>query len=264
MIKYKKVREIGKGSFGRVFLVQEKKKRELFCMKTMYKWKKFIKGTMRDYFRTEVEAMKKMNHKNVIKYVEHFQTKNYFCIVMEYAKDGDMFDLTSSKMISEEMVREFFWQIINGVEHIHSMGYFHRDLKLENILLHNGVIKICDFGLAAKTNNKEKIKGSVGTTDYVSPQVISRQPYDGVKNDIWSLGVILFIMCSILYPFGNNIPLKMISRKIKYSVPSMNLMKFHDMNLDFLVKNMLEKKEKKRISFKKIKENTWLNNQRSP
>jgi len=263
MTKYRMVKQIGKGTFGRVYLVREEKTKELFCMKAMNKWKKITKGSMREIFSTEVEALKKMNHKNVIKYVDHFETKNHFYIVMEYAKDGELFNLAASKRISEKEARDLFLQIIYGVKHIHKMGYFHRDLKLENILLDDSVVKICDFGLAAKKNGKEKAKGDVGSPNYASPQVINDQPYDGVKNDIWNLGVILFVLCSGKYPFGNDLPIKELFRVILKKDPPLYMMRFVDVDLDMLVKDLLEKNEKNRILFERIKENTWLNKQGS-
>ena len=241
----------------------------------------------------EAVIMKKLFHPNVISFKDVFKdTKlDYFYIVMEYADDGDLNKkirqqkqkISKEKYFPEEKILKYFYQICKGIEYIHSKNVIHRDIKSQNIFLtKNGTIKIGDFGIAkALTKTNSNAMTVIGTPYYFSPEIINGEPYN-YKTDIWSLGVVLYEMCSLKLPFDSN-NIAQLSIKIlrgnydpipyKYSKEMHNLIR-RMLNVDQnkrpdikeviqcpLLQNMNLNKEKNRAN-KKMK-NLSNNNQKS-
>ena len=125
---------------------------------------------------------------------------------MEYCEKGELFNyIVENKRLEEEETSIFFYQLINGLEYIHSKNICHRDLKPENLLLtKNKIIKIIDFGLSHKLNNNLLLT-KCGSLSYASPELITRKCYDGIKNDIWCCGIILYSMITYINFFINRI-----------------------------------------------------------
>lgn len=108
---------------------------------------------------------------------------------MEFAKDGTLLDLLNENgSFDEEQARIIFRQIIEGVAYAHIRGFIHRDIKLENIFLHEGQVKIGDWGFACVVTNRLQ-HASVGTLDYCSPEIVNGRPYRGPEVDVWSVSV---------------------------------------------------------------------------
>ncbi len=192
---------IGEGNFGKVKLAIFNPTGEEFAVKVLNKKK--IKEKMNNVFFNENEIIKKFNHINVI-YVYQLieQSENYY-IVMEYCSKGELFDyIVNHKRLSEEEASIFFYQLINGLEHIHKKKVAHRDLKPENLLLtKNNILKIIDFGLSHIITNNNLLSTKCGSPSYASPEIITRKYYDGFKTDIWCCGIILFAMLCGYLPF---------------------------------------------------------------
>lgn len=161
-------------------------------------------------FQREMDIASKLRHPNVIELVDVVAWQNYVCLVMEYASGGELFQVISdSGAMSEDMARGYFLQILSAVEYCHSCGVCHRDLKLENILLSeqgSQLVKITDFGMSKDIEQHSIPKTKrVGTASYMAPEVSMAgvaTPYDGTAADVWSLGVILYVLVCCDYPFG--------------------------------------------------------------
>ena len=194
-------KEIGEGNFGKVKLAEFKPTGEEFAIKILNKKK--IQKKMKSEMLRENEIITKLNHINIVFVYKIIETPEDYYIVMEYCKLGELFDyIVKKKKLSEEESSVFFYQLINGVEYLHSKGIAHRDLKPENLLLtEDMVLKIIDFGLSHEFNEDQFLKTKCGSPSYAAPEIIARPNYDGFKIDIWCCGIILYAMLCGYLPF---------------------------------------------------------------
>ena len=246
--------DIGQGNFGKVKLAVNKLTNEEYAIKVINK--KIMKIKMKNVIFKENEIITKFNHINVIYVYEIIETAEYYYIVMEYCKRGELFNyIVQHQRLSEEEACNFFYQIINGVEHIHSKGIAHRDLKPENILLtEDKIVKIIDFGLSHEFNGEELLKTKCGSASYASPELISEPFYDGFKNDVWCCGIILYAMLCGYLPFEkdrkerNNYSLFKNILQCNFEIPDF----ISDLSKD-LICRLLNVKSFERISISEIK-----------
>lgn len=203
--RYEKIKFVGRGGHGFVFHAKDKVKNEEVAIKFLPRGQHIDKHVDR-----EVINYKHLLHPHVIQFKDVFLTTHYLAIVMEYAAGGNLQDhINDNKGISEEMARWFFQQLIIGLDYIHGMHVANRDIKLKNILLTDDpwpIVKICDFGLCKSEEFDSDPHSFVGTRPYMAPEVVlnyNREDlhYDGMKADIWSCGVSLYVMLVRHYPF---------------------------------------------------------------
>ena len=192
---------IGEGNFGKVKLGIFKPTGEEFAIKILNK--KEYKQKKKKSILNENEIIKQFNHINVIYVYQIIETEENFYIIMEYCSKGELFDyIVEHKKLSEDESSIFFYQLINGLEYIHSHNVCHRDLKPENLLLNkNKILKIIDFGLSHISKKGNLLKTKCGSPSYASPEIINKQFYDGFKSDIWCCGIILYAMLCGYLPF---------------------------------------------------------------
>ena len=149
--------------------------------------------------------LSKFEHPNVILVLEIFESEDSFYSVMEYCEGGELFNyIVKKNRLSEDEAAFFFYQLINGLEYIHSLGIVHRDLKPENLLLTSEhILKIIDFGLSNyfKENQEPLLSTPCGSPCYASPEMVAGKKYNGFKIDIWSCGIILYAMLCGYLPF---------------------------------------------------------------
>ena len=205
--------DIGEGNFGKVKLAIHKETGEKFAIKILNK--KQIKIKMKNTIFKENDIISKFNHINVIFVFAIIEDADNYYIVMEYCKTGELFDyIVAHQYLSEEESSVFFYQLINGVEYIHSKGIAHRDLKPENLLLtESNILKIIDFGLSHEFDEENFLSTKCGSPSYAAPEIIKGEKYDGFKTDIWCCGIILYAMVCGYLPFdgeNNNILFKNI------------------------------------------------------
>ncbi|EFN57457.1 hypothetical protein CHLNCDRAFT_142950 [Chlorella variabilis] len=186
--RYKQIRFLNRGAYGFVILALDNQTGEQVALK-------FIKR----------------GPQHITKYVDRevFLTKTHLVLAMEYAAGGDLFRYVSARRgLPEDEARWFFQQLMVAVDYCHRMGVTSRDIKLENTLLDGGqwpLIKLADFGFSKDPKQQSEAKTRVGTPAYLAPEVIAAQPgksYDAQKVDIWSCGVLLYVMVVGRYPFG--------------------------------------------------------------
>jgi len=153
----------------------------------------------------EIIIMKLLNHPNVLRLYDVWETSKSLYLILEYVEGGELFDLLVEKgPLSEFEAIGYFRQIILGASYCHALGICHRDLKPENLLLdHNLNIKIADFGMAALENNDRLLETSCGSPHYAAPEIVSGKHYHGFESDVWSCGVILFALLTGRLPFDD-------------------------------------------------------------
>jgi len=244
---------LGKGSFGKVKLGIYIPNKEKVAIKIVDK-KKIKEQDDLIRIKREFEMLSKFDHPNIILIVEIFETQNRYYSVMEYCEGGELFNyIVKKRYLSEEEASFFFYQLICGLEYLHSLGIVHRDLKPENLLLtENNLLKIIDFGLSNyHDTNLDLLLGTpCGSPCYASPEMVSGARYDGYKIDIWSCGIILFAMLCGYLPFegkeNDNLFHKILECKV--NLPDYLSEEAKDMLLKILVKD-----PDKRYSIEQIK-----------
>ena len=252
---YEFIRDIGEGNFGKVKLGVFKPTKEEFAIKVLNKEK--IKKKMKNLALRENEIITKLNHINIVLVYCIIDTKEDFFIIMEYCKYGELFDyIVKYKRLSENEASNFFYQLINGVEYIHSQGIAHRDLKPENLLLtENKTLKIIDFGLSHEFEEEEFLKTKCGSPSYAAPEIISKPNYNGFKIDVWCCGIILYAMLCGYLPFdgdedttNNNVKLFQNILQCEPELPDF----LSDISKD-LIMSILNPDPDKRITIEEIK-----------
>ncbi|KAK6133536.1 hypothetical protein DH2020_032665 [Rehmannia glutinosa] len=195
---------IGHGSFAKVYHAKNVRTGESVAIKVIDK-EKILKVGLIAHIKREISILRRVRHPNIVQLFEVMATKSKIFFVMEYVKGGELFNKVAKGRLKEEVARKYFQQLVSAVAFCHARGVYHRDLKPENILLdEDGNLKVSDFGLSAIS---EQIKQDglfhtfCGTPAYVAPEVLARKGYDAAKVDIWSCGVILFVLMAGYLPF---------------------------------------------------------------
>ncbi|KAL4393260.1 hypothetical protein HN51_046436 [Arachis hypogaea] len=222
--KYELGRTIGEGSFAKVKIARNVDNGQSAAIKILVKNQIVKHPRMMEQLKKEISTMKMVQHPNVIKIYEVMASKTKIYIVLELIKGGELFDKIARKgRLEENEARSYFHQLINAVDYCHSRGVYHRDLKPENLLLDKkDILKVSDFGLSTFVQREDKLLHTTcGTPNYVAPEVIHNGGYDGSASDIWSCGVILFVLMAGYLPFDepNQIALFRKIEKAEYVFP---------------------------------------------
>ena len=260
-IKYEPVGLIGNGAFGKVRLFREKNIKELkYAIKTIKK--ENLPKQLFSFIVDEVQILAKMDHPNIVKYYETYEDEIYINIVMEYLQGEDLFKLISTKKydnFTEKDLAEIVSCILKALAYIHGQGIVHRDIKPENILFSkNGnyeTLKLIDFGLSTRFKSDSKYR--VGSPYYMSPEIIEGN--FSYKTDVWSVGVILYVMLTGYFPFNgknNNDVFHHIKQKT-FNYKHLNESKCSQLAKD-LVNKLLNKNESKRLSVEQALNHPWL------
>lgn len=255
---YEISKNIGKGSFGEVSLATQKLTGLPVAIKV------FDKSQLKSDFKRqkivqEVNIMKKMTHPNTIRLLEVFEDMDSVYFVMEWAEKGDLLHIMRkmNSKIPEFQAQKYFKQLLEAVESLHSQRILHRDLKLDNILIgEKNQIKLCDFGISKiMPEGDEEIKEKCGTPAYNAPEIIANKGYSGFQSDIWSLGILLFAMCSARVPFFAETveELYQIVLKGEFEMP-----REFSKSLSDLILKMLVLDPKKRITLEGVKKHPWV------
>ncbi|OCT62237.1 myosin light chain kinase, smooth muscle [Xenopus laevis] len=202
---YIQLEKLGMGKFGQVYKLKEKSTGKIYAGKfSKARTQKEMEGA-----RAEVELMNKLHHPQLVRCLSAFQEPGRVIMVLEYIAGGELFEriVADDFAHTEVMCVEYISQILNGVAYMHNHSIVHLDLKPENIICMNKVsnrVKIIDFGLAKELDPHVPMKVLQGTAEFVAPEVIAFEPV-GFTTDMWSLGVICYILLSGESPFqGNN------------------------------------------------------------
>ena len=260
MDKYRKVKIVGKGSFGHAVLVQSVVDRKLYIMKIIDVSR--MERKQKEEALNEVHVLKAMRHPYIVTYRESFMDKRCLCIVMDYADGGDMYGKIANqkkigKGFSESSILDWFVQICLAIKHMHDRKILHRDLKTQNVFLTSkGEVKIGDFGISRVLQHTyDCAQTAIGTPYYLSPEICQEKPYNQ-KSDIWSLGCILYEIVTLKHAFDASSMKGLVVKILRGTYPS--IPSCYSQNLRELIDEMLEKDPKKRPSIKKILEKDFL------
>ncbi|CAM8886439.1 hypothetical protein QQ045_026428 [Rhodiola kirilowii] len=206
--KYELGRTLGEGTFAKVKFARNTLTGEPVAIKILDK-EKVLKNKMAEQIRREIATMKLIKHPNVVRLFEVMGSKTKIFIVLEFVTGGELFDkIVNHGRMKEDEARKYFQQLINAVDYCHSRGVYHRDLKPENLLLDaSGNLKVSDFGLSAlsqQVRDDGLLHTACGTPNYVAPEVLEDGGYDGAPADVWSCGVILFVLLAGYLPFDDS------------------------------------------------------------
>ena len=209
LCNYQIIKELGKGSFGRVSLVKKKIDKQIYALKQvnlMNSPKNEIEAAL-----NEIRLLASLNHPNIIGYKDSFydNPSRTLNIVMEFADGGDLakkidYNKKHHCLFNENIIWEYLIQLLNGIDYLHSQQIMHRDLKCANIfVMKNGILKIGDMNVS-KLSKQNYARTKTGTPYYLAPEVWEDRPYD-YKCDLWSLGCIIYELCTMYPPFrGTN------------------------------------------------------------
>ena len=260
---YDCTKKLGKGGYGKVFQVKNKSTNKLYACKKLSKLN--IKNAKK--FQNEIEVLMKMDHPNIVKLYEVFESDNSLYLIMEECYGGELFDrilhrINTNNMYTEREACLLMKQIIGAIEYCHNNGIAHRDLKPENLLYlkegseEDNPLKIADFGLSQSINLKKMLTSKVGTSYYVPPEILAGNYTE--KCDIWSAGIILYILLSGEPPFNgpNDETIFARIKTYKYEFPEQKWSKISVEAKDLLTKMLIQ--EDKRLSASQVLQHPWF------
>uniref|UniRef100_A0A674MXA7 non-specific serine/threonine protein kinase n=1 Tax=Takifugu rubripes TaxID=31033 RepID=A0A674MXA7_TAKRU len=205
----------------------------------------------------EVQIMKLLKHPHIIRLYQVMETERMIYLVTEYASGGEIFDhLVAHGRMAEKDARKKFKQIVAAVYFCHCRNIVHRDLKAENLLLdHNLNIKIADFGFSNMFSKGQLLKTWCGSPPYAAPELFEGKEYDGPKVDIWSLGVVLYVLVCGALPFDGSTLQNLRARVLsgKFRIPF-----FMSTDCEYLIRHMLVLEPSRRLTMEQICKNKWM------
>nr|XP_054491101.1 serine/threonine-protein kinase Nek11 [Agelaius phoeniceus] len=225
--RYTIQRKLGNGSFGSVYLVNDRKAKQGEELKVL---KEISVGNLKPNetveANLEAQLLSKLDHPAIVKFYASFVERDSFCIITEYCEGGDLdFKIQeyrdSGKMFTQSQVIDWFIQLLLGVNYMHERRILHRDLKAKNIFLKDNLLKIGDFGVSCLLMGSCDLATTfTGTPYYMSPEVLKHQGYN-TKYDIWSLGCILYEMCCLNHAFTGQNFLSVVLKIVEGETPSL-------------------------------------------
>ncbi|KJE96447.1 snrk protein [Capsaspora owczarzaki ATCC 30864] len=245
---------LGRGHFAVVKLAEHVFTGEQVAVKIIDKTK--LDDVAKRHLFQEVRCMKILNHPHVIRLFEVMDTAAKLYIIMEWGAGGDLYEtITRNGKLEEDVARSYFRQILSAIEFCHSLHIVHRDLKPENILFSGGSIKITDFGFSNSYEQGQKLQTACGSLAYSPPEVLLGDEYDGPAVDIWSLGVILYMMVCGSLPFQEAGASETIVHIMegRFTIPAHVSSECAD-----LIRGMLIVEPTKRMSLSVIKQTAWI------
>jgi len=256
--------EIGKGGFSVVYRAEKKGSNppEEYAVKCIKK--KMVEGDDIKLLRREIQIMKKLNHLNILKLYEVYEDEEQFYLVMELVKGKELFDkIVERGMYSERDASNIIFQVVSAVDYLHENNIAHRDLKPENLLSagegDKEIVKIADFGFSKSfAEEGEKLMTSCGSPGYVAPEILTAESYDK-SVDMWSVGVIIYILLSGYPPFYADSAPALFKKimDVKYDFDDSVWEDISDSAKD-LIRNLLVKDPAKRLTAKQCLEHPWV------
>ena len=254
---------LGKGKFGLVKLGVHRINGRRVAIKIINK--KLVTSIDRQQVKTEIDILKIAKHPNIIKLYDVFENENYIYIIMEYCAGGDLFTYLEKRgfRLPETRAAEIIHKLSTAVYFLHEYGIVHRDLKPENILMisnsNNADIRLVDFGLGKIIGPGEMCTEPFGTISYVAPEVLREKPYS-FEVDLFSIGIIAYLLVAGFLPFDHETSEKEISRQTVYEPTPFppEIWKTISIEARMFVDNLLQKDPKQRMGIKDVLQHNWL------
>ena len=267
---------LGGGSSANVFLAMNEYNMQRVAVKAIDRYQIEESARKRELLTRELNIASKLKHPNIINLMEVIFDENYVMLIMELATGGELYNAVKDGAMAESRAQWVFHQICSALDYCHSKGVCHRDLKLENLMLlgptpgnlgTQELVKVTDFGLSKDCSMHSQPHTKVGTISYMAPEVTeanNAEPYDGQAADVWSLGVILYVLVSCSYPFGYDGPKELGGepthkvctriREGRFTPPPPSLSEA----CQGLIAGMLTVDPKARLSVRQVLDHPWL------
>ena len=259
---YEVLEEIGTGAFGVVHRVREKKTGKIYAAKFIPVSHPFEKSII----RKEIDIMNQLHHQKLIRLHDAFEDDDEMILIYEFMSGGELFEriTTEGYNMTEAEVIYYMRQICEAVKHMHEKNILHLDLKPENIMCqtksgpHSRHLKIIDFSLATKVDPNEVVKISTGTAEFAAPEIVEREPV-GFYTDMWSVGVLAYVLLSGLSPFAGSNDIETLKnvKNCSWSFDEDSFKHISDNGKDFIRKLLIRNKDK-RLTVHECLLHPWL------
>ncbi|XP_076593166.1 serine/threonine-protein kinase Nek11 [Chaetodon auriga] len=260
--RYSILRRLGQGSFGRVYLVEDRRAADGEELKAL---KQIPLGDLRpdETVRATQEAdlLSQLHHPAILTFYHSFLERDAFCIVTEFCQDRDL-DCKleevrrAGRSLPELQVTDWLIQLLLGLHYMHDRRILHRDLKAKNVFLKRNLVKIGDFGVSCLLMGSCDLATTfTGTPYYMSPEVLNHQGYDS-KSDIWALGCLLHEMCSLTQAFQGPNFLSVVMKIVEGETPTLPARYSEDLNS--VMQRMLQKRPASRPSAAQLLKSTFM------
>ncbi|TMS36495.1 hypothetical protein L596_003645 [Steinernema carpocapsae] len=256
-------REVGRGNFATVFLARHMVAKVVVAIKVVDK--SSLSDDNSRKLQSELRVLQAVHHTHIIKLYEIIETDRHVFLVTEFARNGELYDfLIRRGRLDEDDARLFFQQISSAIMYCHAKRIVHRDIKTENILLNrnnevklNGKIDLfyLDFGFSVFQQPNEKLSTWCGSPPYAAPELLIGKEYDGFKADVWSLGVVLYILVTGGFPFPGRSMTKL--KKAIFNTP-LRIPFWVSVECSDLIRRMLVVDPSKRISMSSVIQHKWF------
>ncbi|XP_028814243.1 death-associated protein kinase 2 isoform X2 [Denticeps clupeoides] len=258
--------ELGSGQFAVVKRCKEKSTGMEYAAKFIKKRQSRAsrRGVRREEIEREVDILRDLQHPNIISLHDVYENRTDVILILELVSGGELFDFLAQKeSLSEEEATEFIKQILDGVQYLHSKKIAHFDLKPENIMLLDSnvllpKIKLIDFGLAHKIDDDVEFKNIFGTPEFVAPEIVNYEPL-GLEADMWSIGVITYILLSGASPFLGESKQETLANisAMNYEFDEEFFSSTSDLAKSF-IKQLLVNNKRKRMTIKQALNHPWI------
>jgi len=256
---YDQRKELGRGKFGVVYHVKDKSTDRCYAAKHI----RIRKMEQKEKVVEEINLLKKFSNPHIIRFIEAFENPGEVILIMEYLDGGELFERVADEdfNLTESDCCLFMRQICRGVQYLHNHNIVHLDLKPENVVCtqkDNTTVKIIDFGTAKQLDPGDRVKVLCGTPEFVAPEVV-RYDYISTGSDMWSLGVICYILLSGFSPFMGDTDTETYNN-ISSVTYDFECEEFDDIseNAKDFINCLLKDKPKLRMTAEQCLEHSWL------
>ncbi len=249
---------LGEGSYATVWEGVYNKTKTKCAIKVINR-NKAPNDFLKKFMPREIKILKTVHHPNIIGLLDVVEIGHKIYIAMQLAGHGDMLEYIKLRgALKESKAREFFHQLCEGVRYMHERNFIHRDLKCENLLLDaKNVLKISDFGFAREILPTDMSRTFCGSAAYAAPEILLGKPYVGTCYDIWSMGVILYIMICGSMPYDDSNIKRMVRDQTE---KKLGFSRNKDISIDCknLIVSMLNPNPKKRATIYEVLGHPWM------